>query len=92
MLSSSSGDADQVLSSGNPLKGGGPLNPIASTYMGAGFRVDRLGFPPAFEFAALEGAAVCLLLVETFVFTGGGSAVLSASDFAGRPLFGLEAS
>ena len=43
MTSKSSADADQVLSVGNPLNGGGPLYSNASIYSGAGFRVDLTG-------------------------------------------------
>ena len=49
MLASSLTDADQVLSFGKPLKGGGPL--MASTYRGSGFLVERTG---RFEFPALS--------------------------------------
>ena len=53
-------DADQVLSSGNPRNGGGPLNPIESTYSGAGLRVDLVG--RWFEFGACEftASAACV--------------------------------
>ena len=44
MVSNSLEEADQVLSSGNPRKGGGPLNSNESTYAGAGFLVDLAGF------------------------------------------------
>ena len=48
--SSSLADADQVLSSGNPLNGGGPLKSMESTYRGTGLRVDLTG--RLFEFPA----------------------------------------
>ena len=56
MTSRSAGDADQVLLTGNPRKGGGPLQSSsnASTYNGAGLRVDRFG---RFEFPASGFAA-----------------------------------
>ena len=50
MKSNSLADADQVLSSGKPLNGGGPLNSIESTYKGTGLRVDLTG--RLFEFPA----------------------------------------
>ena len=56
MTSRSAADADHVLWVGKPLNGGGPLllTSIESTYAGLGFRVERIGFPPMFEFTASD--------------------------------------
>ena len=96
----SSGEADQGygdhgVGGGNPGYGGGPLVLNEETYIGFGFRVDRVGFPPKFEICA---SACCAGL---FISSGVCSAEKSASEgsevapgvtFFGRPLAGLEAS
>ena len=82
MMSKSSADADQVLSSGNPLKGGDPLNSIESTYRGFGFRVDlavrRFEFPTSF--LAAVGLFTSLLGGTGLTTISLGEAVVSASE------------
>ena len=68
MLSKSAAEADQVLWSGNPRKGGGPLNSSESTYSGFGFLVVLIGrrfeFPASLYTASAACAGVVCLLSE----------------------------
>ena len=77
---------------------GGPveLTLIPPTYFGPGFRVERTGFPPVFEFlvALMEGTLLIGLFTSELVSGSDCSTVISPLVFEGldegRPLWVLR--
>ena len=95
MLATSLTDADQVLSLGKPLKGGGPMCARAATYSGSGFLVDRTGlvvgggFPPTFEFLLMRGDA-WLFTFPPFCGEAGSDSSVLTGDSTGVGVTAIE--